>query len=260
MTSGRHEDGTRGKDKEDLAGLTPTVTLAKLYEGQGFLEKAASVYKRLLVNQPGRVDVREALEAIEKRLAGVKLQRAESETTDVPSQRTEWRRIVNEGKKMLDQRGEQQRKVLVIHGPNLNMLGRREPSVYGTSTLEEIDEEIKKTAAECGLRAETFQSNREGDLVEKIHKAIGSCDVLIINPAAYTHTSIALRDALLMLDIPIIEVHLSNIHRREAFRKESMIADVVTAQVVGFGKDGYAMAVRAAATMLGGVRDTSRNG
>ena len=140
---------------------------------------------------------------------------------------------------MLDQESNEPRRILVIHGPNLNMLGRREPSVYGTSTLEEIDEEIKKTAAECGMTADTFQSNHEGELVEKIHEAIDGYKVLIINPAAYTHTSVALRDALLTLDIPIIEVHLSNIYRRESFRHKSMIADVVTiigTQDVVFGE------------------------
>jgi 3-dehydroquinate dehydratase-2 len=157
---------------------------------------------------------------------------------------------LTERKKMLDKRSENNGRLLVIHGPNLDMLGRRETSVYGTSTLEQIDEEIKKTAAECGMSADTFQSNHEGDLVEKIREAIDRYDVLIINPAAYTHTSVALRDALLMLDIPIIEVHLSNIYRRESFRHKSMIADVVTAQIVGFGKDGYPMAVRAASDMI----------
>ncbi len=151
---------------------------------------------------------------------------------------------------MGDKKAEKQGKILVIHGPNLDMLGQRETSVYGTSTLEEIDEEIKRTAAECGLSADTFQSNHEGELVEKIREAIDGYDVLIINPAAYTHTSVALRDALLMLDIPIIEVHLSNIYKRESFRQKSMVADVTTAQIIGFGKDGYPMAVRAASDMM----------
>jgi 3-dehydroquinate dehydratase II len=155
---------------------------------------------------------------------------------------------------MGDERTEKQGKILVINGPNLDMLGQRETSVYGTSTLEEIDEEIKRTAVECGLSADTFQSNHEGELIEKIREAIDGYDVLIINPAAYTHTSVALRDALLMLDIPIIEVHLSNIYRRESFRQQSMVADVTTAQIVGFGKDGYTMAVRAAADMVKGAR------
>ena len=108
---------------------------------------------------------------------------------------------------------------------------------------------IKKTAEECGMSVDTFQSNHEGDLIEKIYEALDGYDVLIINPAAYTHTSVAIRDALLMLDIPIIEVHLSNIYRREPFRQKSMMADVATAQLAGFGKDGYTIAVRAAAKM-----------
>lgn len=151
---------------------------------------------------------------------------------------------------MGNKRAEEHGKILVIHGPNLDMLGQRETSVYGTSTLAEIDEEIKRTAVECGFSADTFQSNHEGELVEKIREAIDGYDALIINPAAYTHTSVALRDALLMLDVPIIEVHLSNIYHRESFRQQSMVADVTTAQIVGFGKDGYSMAVRAAADMI----------
>ena len=145
-------------------------------------------------------------------------------------------------------------KILVIHGPNLNMLGRREPALYGKATLSEIDAEIKETAAKCGMVAETFQSNYEGALVEKIHEAIDGYDAVIINPAAYTHTSIAIRDALLMLNVPIIEVHLSNIYRREPFRHKSMIADVATARVAGFGKQGYIIAVEAVAKMITGVR------
>ena len=138
-------------------------------------------------------------------------------------------------------------KILVIHGPNLNMLGRREPAWYGSATLEDIDTEIKQTAQECGTVAETFQSNYEGAIIEKIHKAVDGYDALIINPGAYTHTSVAIRDALLMLDIPIIEVHLSNIYQREPFRHKSFITDVATARLAGFGKEGYIMAVRAAA-------------
>jgi 3-dehydroquinate dehydratase-2 len=237
------------EDRDDAANLAPTVTLAKLYEEQGFLDKAASVYKELLVIEPGRAELKEALGVVEKRLAGTMplSQKSGTQTLLRPSKGSE--QATAERKKMLDQKSNQLQRILVIHGPNLNMLGRREPSVYGTSTLEEIDQEIKKTAAECGMTADTFQSNHEGDLIEKIYEAIDGYEVLIINPAAYTHTSVALRDALLTLDIPIIEVHLSNIYRRESFRHKSMIADVVTAQVVGFGKDGYPMAVRAAANM-----------
>jgi 3-dehydroquinate dehydratase-2 len=130
------------------------------------------------------------------------------------------------------------------------MLGRREETWYGRATLEDIDREIKQTAQDCGMVAQTFQSNYEGALVEKIQEAIGTYDALIINPAAYTHTSVAIRDALLMLDVPIIEVHLSNIYRREPFRHKSLIADVVTARIAGFGKEGYMVAVQAAADMV----------
>ena len=193
--------------------------------------------------------MREALVSVEKRMEGGTTGGGQkSETGTVLGHLTNGH-VVSERKKMMDQQSEKQGKILVIHGPNLNMLGRREPSVYGTSTLEEIDAEIKKTAAECGMSADTFQSNHEGELIEKIYEAIDGYDAVIINPAAYTHTSVALRDALLMLDVPIIEVHLSNIYRREPFRQKSMTADVVTAQVVGFGKEGYPMAVRAAADM-----------
>jgi 3-dehydroquinate dehydratase-2 len=236
-------------DRDDAADLAPTVTLAKLYEEQGFLDKAALVYKRLLVIEPGQTELKEALEAVEKRLSGTIPLSRKSETQTLLGPSTGSEQATTERKKMVDEKSNEPRRILVIHGPNLNMLGRREPSVYGTSTLEEIDEEIKKTAVECGMSADTFQSNHEGELIEKIYEAIDGYEVLIINPAAYTHTSVALRDALLMLDIPIIEVHLSNIYRRESFRQKSMIADVVTAQVVGFGKDGYPMAVRAAASM-----------
>jgi 3-dehydroquinate dehydratase-2 len=240
-------------DTDDAADLTPTVTLAELYEEQGFLDKAASIYKKLLVMEPDRAELKGALEAIEKRLAGSTPHPQKSETKTMLGHLNGWRKVIRERKKMLDQKGEKRRKVLVIHGPNLRMLGRREPSVYGTSTLKEIDEEIKKTAEELGMSADTFQSNHEGELIEKIYETLDGYDVLIINPAAYTHTSVAIRDALLMLDIPIIEVHLSNIYRREPFRQKSMIADVVTAQVAGFGKDGYSIAVRAAANMSGGA-------
>jgi 3-dehydroquinate dehydratase-2 len=145
---------------------------------------------------------------------------------------------------------EEKPKILILHGPNLNMLGQREANWYGSATLAEIDTEVQRTAQDCGMVAETFQSNYEGALVEKIHEAIEAYDAIVINPAAYTHTSVAIRDALLMLDVPIIEVHLSNIYRREPFRHKSLIADIVTARIAGFGKDGYMMAVEAAAEMV----------
>ena len=141
-------------------------------------------------------------------------------------------------------------KVLVIHGPNLNMLGTREPDIYGSRRLEDIDAVLTDLGKKLDLDVETFQSNFEGEIIGKIQKSSRTCKGLIINPAAYTHTSIAIRDALLLLDIPIIEIHLSNIYRRESFRHKSMIADVVTAQIAGFGVDGYVMALEALSGMI----------
>jgi 3-dehydroquinate dehydratase-2 len=142
------------------------------------------------------------------------------------------------------------RKVLVIHGPNLNMLGMREPDIYGNQTLEEIDAAVKQQAERLQLHLETFQSNHEGDIVDKIQQAHASFHGIIINPAAYTHTSIAIRDALSVLNIPVVEVHLSNIYKRESFRQTSMIAEVVTAQISGFGARGYLLALDGLAQML----------
>ncbi len=141
-------------------------------------------------------------------------------------------------------------KVLVIHGPNLNMLGGREPKLYGKLTLNQIDSALKKQGKICRLLVETFQSNHEGEIVEQIQKAMGTYRGLIINPAAYTHTSIAIRDALLQLEIPIIEVHLSNIHKRETFRHISMIADIVTGRISGLGAAGYRLALDAMAELV----------
>jgi 3-dehydroquinate dehydratase-2 len=143
-----------------------------------------------------------------------------------------------------------QPKVLIIHGPNLNMLGKREPDVYGTTTLKTINSSLEELGKKLGLLIETFQSNHEGAIVEKIQEAVGKQNGLIINPAALTHTSIAIRDALLLLDIPVIEIHLSNIYKREPFRHKSMISDVATAQIAGFGTPGYTMALEALAKMF----------
>ena len=141
-------------------------------------------------------------------------------------------------------------KILVIHGPNLNMLGKREPEVYGSATLKEINLQLAKTGKNTGAVVETFQSNYEGAIIEKIHDIPDNFQGLIINPAAYTHTSIAIRDAILLLDIPVIEIHISNIYKREPFRHKSMIADIVTAQISGFGMHGYIMALEAILKML----------
>ncbi|MEA1892232.1 MAG: type II 3-dehydroquinate dehydratase [Campylobacterota bacterium] len=134
-------------------------------------------------------------------------------------------------------------KVIVIQGPNLNMLGVREQQVYGPMKLEQIHAQMKDFAAQNNLEIEFFQSNLEGELVDKIQECYGDAQGIIINAAAYTHTSIAIRDALSAVNLPAIEVHISNIHRREEFRKENMIAPVCTSSVVGFGPFGYHLAM-----------------
>lgn len=147
-------------------------------------------------------------------------------------------------------------KVQVIHGPNLNMLGLREPEVYGRTRLSEIDDRLESLGRKWDLEVSTFQSNHEGAIVERIQSVAGKTDGLIINPAAFTHTSIAIRDALLVLSVPVIEVHISNVHRREAFRRRSLTADVVTGQIVGLGVNGYYLALRALADVMGAVAST----
>ncbi len=142
------------------------------------------------------------------------------------------------------------KKILVIHGSNLNMLGEREPDKYGTQTLENINKGLVELGQQLGLVVDTFQSNHEGLIVDKIQEASRIYDGLIINPAAYTHTSIAIRDALLLLKVPIIEVHLSNIYKREPFRHKSMISDVATASLSGFSHLGYYMALEAISNLL----------
>jgi 3-dehydroquinate dehydratase-2 len=139
-------------------------------------------------------------------------------------------------------------RVLVIHGPNLNLLGRREPEVYGTFTLPEIDEKIKALALELGLEVSIYQSNSEADIVGRVQAE--DYDLLVINPAAYTHTSIALRDAISASGKPAIEVHLSNTHKREEFRKRSYTAEVSVGQIQGFGAESYLLALRAAKGIL----------
>jgi 3-dehydroquinate dehydratase-2 len=141
-------------------------------------------------------------------------------------------------------------KIHVIHGPNLNLLGRREPEIYGRTTLDDINRSLAEMGARMGLVVEAFQSNHEGDIVDRIQCAAGSCAGMIINAAAYTHTSIAIRDALTLLEVPVIEVHLSNIHKREEFRQRSLMAGVVTGQIVGLGASGYRLALQALAEMI----------
>jgi len=135
-------------------------------------------------------------------------------------------------------------KILVINGPNLNLLGRREPEIYGAETLGGINNALLVVALEIGVSLEFFQSNSEGALVDAIQRAAGNFDGLIINPAAYTHTSVAIRDAISAVAIPSVEVHLSNVYSREEFRHKSLIAPVVIGQITGFGSIGYELALR----------------
>ena len=136
-------------------------------------------------------------------------------------------------------------KFLIINGPNINLLGTREPEIYGSMTLDDINKDIAKCAKELGVETETFQSNIEGEIVDKIQQAKGVFDGIVINPAAYTHTSVAIRDAISAVGIKAVEVHISNIHAREEFRRNSLIAPVCVGQIAGFGADSYKLALRA---------------
>ncbi|MCZ6821643.1 MAG: type II 3-dehydroquinate dehydratase [Deltaproteobacteria bacterium] len=136
-------------------------------------------------------------------------------------------------------------QILVLHGPNLNLLGEREPEVYGRTTLAEIDTRLREIAAGKGVSLESFQSNHEGALVDRIQAARGTYQGIVINPGGFTHTSVALRDALVASGLPIVEVHLSNIHAREPFRRTSLVSDIVVGQITGLGPIGYELALLA---------------
>ena len=141
-------------------------------------------------------------------------------------------------------------RVLVLHGPNLNMLGQREPQIYGHTTLADIDAMLVTLGQELGVAVETFQSNHEGALVSRIQAARGQVAALLINGGAYTHTSVAILDALLAVDLPVVEVHLSNLYKREEFRHHSYIARAAIGQICGFGADSYLLGLRAAVNLL----------
>jgi 3-dehydroquinate dehydratase II len=141
------------------------------------------------------------------------------------------------------------KKVLVVNGPNLNMLGVREQGVYGSSTLSEIASALNQEAQTLGIDLDFIQSNHEGEIIDRIHDARGKFDALLINPGAYTHYSIAIRDAIKAVEIPTVEVHLSNIHAREEFRSKSVIAPVCIGQICGFGANSYIVALRAISLM-----------
>jgi 3-dehydroquinate dehydratase-2 len=143
------------------------------------------------------------------------------------------------------------KSVLVIQGPNLNLLGLREPAIYGHETLADIHDRLHQAAKALGLSLEVFQSNHEGALIDRIHQAAqSSVDFIVINPAGFTHSSVALRDALAAVAVPFIEVHLSNIHKREAFRHHSYFSDLAIGSIVGLGSQGYELALQAAARRL----------
>ena len=136
------------------------------------------------------------------------------------------------------------KNILVVHGPNLNLLGTREPDIYGAQTLADINAHLQSIASEVGVKLTAFQSNHEGEIVEAIHQARTQYDAIIINPAAFTHTSVAIRDAVAGVDIPFVEVHLSNVHQREAFRHHSYFSDLAVGVVCGLGAYGYEAALR----------------
>jgi len=141
-------------------------------------------------------------------------------------------------------------KILLINGPNLNLLGTREPELYGAVTLANIESQLKAEAETLGHSLETIQSNAEAQLVDRVHAAAGSVDFILLNPGAFTHSSIALRDALLGVAIPFIEIHISNIHAREEFRRQSYFSDVAAGIIAGLGPQGYSLALQAAHELL----------
>ena len=142
------------------------------------------------------------------------------------------------------------KKILVLNGPNLNLLGKRQPDIYGRLTLEQINRKIRVLAKELGVDVDIRQSNHEGELVTWIQQAPGQFGAIVINPAAYSHSSVAMRDAITSVGLPTIEIHLSNIHRREPFRHHSYIAEAAVGQIAGFGADSYLLGLRAAVARL----------
>ena len=140
--------------------------------------------------------------------------------------------------------------ILVLNGPNLNLLGTREPEIYGKETLKDLENNLKKVANELDVNIECYQSNHEGDLVDKIQNSRNNTDFILLNAGAYTHTSVAIRDALAGIDVPFYEIHISNVHKREEFRHNSYLSAIAVGVIVGFGLDGYEYALRGAVRLL----------
>lgn len=136
-------------------------------------------------------------------------------------------------------------KILIINGPNLNMLGIREPGIYGSASLKDVEESLQILAKKLGVELDFFQSNYEGAIIDRIHQAFGKVDGIVINPGAFTHYSYAIRDAIDSVKIPVVEIHISNVHAREEFRHHSVIAPIAVGQIMGFGIYGYQLALRA---------------
>ena len=141
-------------------------------------------------------------------------------------------------------------KILIIHGPNLNLLGKREPEIYGKTTLDEVNSLLKKEAETLGIEIDFFQSNSEGEIVTRIQSAMGKFDGMVINPGAYTHTSVAIRDAVASTGISTVEVHISNVHKREEFRQKSFISGLAVGVISGFGVDSYLLGLRGLVSYL----------
>ena len=143
-------------------------------------------------------------------------------------------------------------RILVIHGPNLNMLGKREPEIYGSSTLDDVNARLGKEAKELGAKVEFFQSNSEGEIAGRLQAAMDSTDGILMNPGAYTHTSVAIRDAILSTGLPVVEAHMSNIYKREDFRQKSYVSGVALGVISGFGAESYSLGLRGLVDYLKG--------
>jgi 3-dehydroquinate dehydratase II len=149
--------------------------------------------------------------------------------------------------------------LLLMNGPNLNRLGKREPQIYGSQTLHDLEEELIRFAAQYDIKLTCYQSNHEGDIIDQIHEAEGKFDGIVLNPGAFTHYSYAIRDAIASVNIPVVEVHISNIHAREPFRHQSVIAPVTIGQIVGLGVTGYKLALLALLEKVGGGEGVWKN-